>query len=406
MKTYEMDGKTVLWDRCRRIFVQTQPEERIRQLLVENLIKRGKLDPHSIETEFPVCRLHPRAKGRVDILVFNKPWCTPGAKPLLAIEIKHRLVTGSPLEQVIGYQQVLRCPYVAVAFSERISELDIREVTKHGSLCAITGLQKVSRLPRRTVPAARVFDDSALFNGPEEPGGEEIGKQSWQDLQRIWRKKPVYSAEDVALLCMYYAVTDLYAYFFQTRRLFSKPFKTAAGLELKEDKGIVLSSFSNAAGGCWNGFYRTLVVRDKKGKIHGVRLGIMASGESSGDAVFGNRKSYTVLIVGIDSPDLGAHSSLQLRFEKFAETDESRGVVIWHDGTMTAGKRGALKREDVMKHIGRVHPKLINDGKVILGRVPALSNDGAFGGKTALEFLGRLAAYALVRDELRVELKS
>lgn len=74
---------------------------------------------------------------------------------------------------------------------------------------------------------------------------------------------------------------------------------------------------------------------------------------------------------------------------------------IWHDGSLTLGNRGAIKRKEVIEYIREKCPELIyKDDKIFLG---TFDNSIEFNWEqdNVIDFIGRLIKYALLRDEFR-----
>jgi hypothetical protein len=141
-------------------------------------------------------------------------------------------------------------------------------------------------------------------------------------------------------------------------------------------------------------------VRDKETKSHQVvSLTILAGAKRTNDPRFGNRRGLTYLLVAVDDGP-SSHQSLQLSLDD-AVSGSSKvpgSVVITHNGRLTAGKRGSVKREVVLEHLGRSAPHLVDNGVVHLGSLPAKR---LIEWSDAHDFLMRTVRYGLARDELR-----
>lgn len=110
------------------------------------------------------------------------------------------------------------------------------------------------------------------------------------------------------------------------------------GINLIEDGGLRYMSYGNAAGGTYPGYYRYFIVEDKEGNHQIVSMSIFATAKTINDPVYGTRKGITYLVVAIDDFDK-SHNSLQLSIDKYVYVGKME-CKIWHDGTLTAGKKG------------------------------------------------------------------
>lgn len=111
----------------RREPVAETPEERVRQALLKKMTEELGFPAHLLAVEkalhqFPhLAQKRALPDCRVDIACFASN-IFPGRElsPLLIIECKAVPITGSALEQVIGYNYFCEAPYVAVANEQSI----------------------------------------------------------------------------------------------------------------------------------------------------------------------------------------------------------------------------------------------------------------------------------------------
>jgi hypothetical protein len=106
-------------------------------------------------------------------------------------------------------------------------------------------------------------------------------------------------------------------------------------------------------------------------------------------------------MVAIDSGEK-SHFSLQLRLDKYLSIEKGK-FVVWHDGTMTLGNKGAVRRKDVLQYIGEHAPHLIVGGEIYLGEFDI--NEYITADKiTTKTFINNLIEYALLRDKYRAKI--
>jgi hypothetical protein len=160
--------------------------------------------------------------------------------------------------------------------------------------------------------------------------------------------------------------------------------------------GLRSTSFGNAAGGRWEGTYRYFIIEDANGDSQIVSLAVLGQMLVRNDPVFGNTNGRTMLVVAVDDFDT-RHNSLQLDLDRFVEVED--GVVtVWHDGTLTCGKKGAARRSEVLEFVRRKAPHLMDDDRVQLGSIPA---DRPARWEDADRLIVNTVEYALVRDAFR-----
>ncbi|MCM3005783.1 hypothetical protein [Priestia koreensis] len=136
-------------------------------------------------------------------------------------------------------------------------------------------------------------------------------------------------------------------------------------------------AFGNVSGYNWTGDYRSILLQDEKKRNFIVSF-IVIDG---------------YLNVAIDN-EKSSHNSLQLFINKFTNSNH-QAISITHNGTLTLGKSGSVKRAVVLKYIAKIEPSLINEeGEISLGE---LDNSKQFNWnqKDIQEFIGRLIKYAI-----------
>ncbi|RTQ45309.1 hypothetical protein EJV47_25890 [Hymenobacter gummosus] len=113
---------------------------------------------------------------------------------------------------------------------------------------------------------------------------------------------------------------------------------------------------------------------------------------------YGNSKGHTLLLVAVDDYDK-SHLSLELAIDRYTLIDGEK-YTIWHDGTLTVGRKGRAKNQDVIDFVRDRQPGLIRDNKIFLGQ---LDNSKSFTW-TSLDvnnFISNIIDYVLLRDQFR-----
>src|SRR5690606_13581614 len=83
--------------------------------------------------------------------------------------------------------------------------------------------------------------------------------------------------------------------------------------------------------------------------------------------LYGNSKGHSLFLCAIDDYE-NSHLSLEYAMDRFVKK-EDQTFSFWHDGTLTLGKRGRVKNQEVIDYIKSRRPELIREGKVYLGQV-------------------------------------
>ncbi|GIW49000.1 MAG: hypothetical protein KatS3mg079_476 [Caloramator sp.] len=113
-------------------------------------------------------------------------------------------------------------------------------------------------------------------------------------------------------------------------------------LKIIED-GHRYTSFGNAGGGIWEGDYRYFILEDEQGNNQIISMSIFGSLKCTDHPQFGNRNGNTIFVVSIDDFEK-RHNSLQLNLDKYTKI-KGNEFTIWHDGTITIGKKWCSKKE-------------------------------------------------------------
>lgn len=121
MRTTASSKSSKIYDKVRQKWVEATPEELIRQQLIDQMLGElgYPLSFLSIESELaqlPHLKLVPRDEvpnRRADIIAFQKTGVE--LLPLLMVECKAVPLTPKFAQQVVGYNEVVQAPFVALA---------------------------------------------------------------------------------------------------------------------------------------------------------------------------------------------------------------------------------------------------------------------------------------------------
>lgn len=369
------DGKACYLDKTKHLLRYITPEEKIRQKMVEFLHNKMNIPYAAMETEIPVSYFVPGEKGRMDIVVYG---LKDGQRcPVMVVECKAEAValTEDVYIQAKRYSEIIDIPVLMVtngyemdilAWNYELEKYEAVEyLPKYDELCRPENLDRISLVE----PVYERHPYSELF------------KQETIDLEYEY-------AEYVGHACkrsMVPHVVNLAECLRDTSHKINK-------LELKnykfiEDGGIRYTSFGNAAGGYFDGFFRYFIIEDNNGNNQIISM-----------TVAGCNNGRSLLIVAIDDMDKH-HNSLQLSIEHFSIVNGNK-LKIWHDGTLTVGNKGKAKKQEVIDFVEEHSSLEVIEGKIQLGEID-LSELLYIDSEGMKELIGNLIQYALVRDSFR-----
>lgn len=374
---FVVDGRSIYLDVARGVPVVVADEEEARQRVLVHLIEHLNIPAHLIISEFRI----PRRKDRADIVIRART--DKQAQCVAVIECK---APGIPLNddvwaQVQRYGEWLKAPYVAITNG---SEL-----------------------------LTRVYDakTSAWLNTPAFPSFQSMLDDSapatWVPMQRSI-PRPEYEsllddftirrfADEFAVIPD--AFNNEYGHLHFLLNLSSLFFDTSVGPEglesdgwsCQRDRGLIETSFGNAGyqGHAYSGAYRSLIMSHPD---HGTRLVFLRTW------TVGGKPPYTMLAIGLHHADGRRHHAMQLNLNRGVTIDEDGFAALRYDGRLSKGGGGSFKRADVIEHLRKRAPDLIEDDAVLLGH---LARHEMVDWEDAYPVLVRFMRTALVADELR-----
>lgn len=367
-KRYIQNGYECIFDPIRKKLIKLTPEELVRQQFVQYLIKEKQVPKEMIEVEVPLSYFKLNSRSRADIIVYALNQDT--RVPILIVECKANkvLLTDHVFNQVYQYEDLLLSNMIAVtngidlvveSWNEKTERYNqVSDLPAYKDLVSLRNIDYIDLIPY--VYKRRKFKD---FN-----------------------TKPVLNYYE-----NHFSVVNdknLYPFIMNLSELFwddneTIPERTFYDLTIIKDLGVRYTAFGNVSGYNWTGDYRSILLKDKKKRNFIVSF-IVIDG---------------YLNVAIDN-EKSSHNSLQLFINKFVNSNR-QAISITHNGTLTLGKSGSVKRAEVLEYVAKIEPSLINEeGEILLGE---LDNSKQFNWdqQDIQEFIGRLIKYAILRDDFR-----
>jgi TPR repeat protein len=393
LKEYSRNGKTAYYDPIRGILILKTPEETVRQEFLYMLQNKYQVPANSIELEYPLSKYAGKSKRRADIIIFSDQ------KPIMVIECKepYMPLLDDVFDQCRHYADHLGCKLLAItngvdtrayhnsndkwneikpfpSFNEMLQPYKIKYMPqKERELKPLT-YDQVCDLNFLDTFDKRLLDDYyfAIF-------GEDTPKYKWPHIANLFNA--VFTSKDI----------------------YSRFPYNYHDIVIDEFLGYKYTTYGNASGGQFPGFYAGFRIVDSGHNDQIYRIGFFASVHTENDPTWGNSKGKSGIHVAIDNFDMSPHPSIILAFDIFMNVTEN-SFRIDHDGRITVGKLGAAKKDLMMGYVKKYAPYLIgNNERVHLG---LFQTGKLLGFDDVKDFLFRIIKYAEIRDKFRVEYKA
>lgn len=369
------DGKECFFDKTKHVLRIATPEEKIRQRVVDFLHNEMAIPYAAMETEIPVSYFVAGEKGRMDIVVYG---LKDGQRcPAMVVECKAKKVemTENVYIQAKRYAEIIDIPVLMVTNGIEMDMLAwnydkerydaIEYLPDYKDLCEPESLEKIAlkEVSYERHSYVDLFKDEII------------------DLELEYAE---YVGEDCKRSMIPHVVNIAECFMDTSHKLNNLELKT---YKFINDGGIRHTTFGNAAGGTFTGFYRYFIVEDKRGNTQIISM-----------AVCGCSNGRSLLVVAVD--DLNEHhNSLQLSLEHFSILIGCK-LKIWHDGTLTVGNRGKARKQEVIDFVEEHSSLKVVNGKIQLGELD-LSDLLYVDSCGMKELIKNLIEYAMVRDDFR-----
>jgi hypothetical protein len=383
---YFKNNKECFLDPVRKRMIQITPEEIIRQQTVSFLVNELQVPINKIELEVPMSYFVKGSKGRADIIVYGKE--NDVLVPILIVECKapNVEITDKVINQVVKYDEMIYADTLMITNGIEILFMTWEE--KENGYMQLKAFPTYEELNEKfSLPI-----DTTPYMPWKRP---DFVEHNIPAVRELFESYGWIGEDSSSELCSFFI--NLAGFIQDENTILSS--QNLNGIGMIADKGIRFTTFGNAAGGDWAGLYRYFIINDDNKNNQIISLSVLAKGKFKNHPVFGNSKGHTILIVAIDDYDK-SHNSLQLDLDRFTIKHDDY-FVIWHNGALTNGKKGAVKQNEVIRFVQEKAPELIDEnGRVFLG---AFDNrkEITWNQKQTKQFISRLIKYSLLRDEFR-----
>ena len=371
LQKYKSGGRAYA-DPVRNIFVQCTPEEEVRQKTILFLQRDLDVPIERISVEESMAHVKRGKRGRADIVVYRDD---KKKDALLVIECKAPEVDVSCYivrEQAEGYLKILDTDYYMLINGHQI----IMYKYNSGLAIEIEGIPSYRELLNDKVEYAQALPIKAYSYH------DILSK----DLQRAFQKEN-YLGDSTPHDIKLFALNFLNLILLKT----AINHDDLIGIGVSEDFGVKRTRFGNSAGYNYQELTRLFIAKDNKNKDLIWGLSMIGYYNTQLNVSITNKKNR--------------HHSLQLDLDKFCEYNPFTNMVnVTHNGALSFGRGGSMKRQVVIDYVKAKAPNLIRENKIYLG---SLDNSRLLEWEHSdvQNFINNLLRYGILRDEVRAKYK-
>ena len=364
------EGKEYYLDPFRKRLILKTPEEVVRQKVLQYLLSCVKVPKELVQVEMLISKYEVESKRRADIIIEKFDEKLKLLSPLAVVECKAPdvMIGDDAVNQALDYADMLLAEYVFITNGETLiaakfdatsnSYVDIQGIPLYEDM--LSG--KADKLQREEIKKRFLFDE--LEDNKEFYRGYEFNPNT-----------PIHFLP---------FITNLWECFLDVTH--KMPTGKYTIFNLVEDYGIRFLSCGNAAGGAYQGAYRSFIVRYKN-TTKFMNLAFFDYGTS------------TILTVSVDQDNHKPHNSLQYSIDANLRNIANKYRFV-HSGRIAVGNVGSGKASELKDHLAKTYPVILNDGEIDLG---TLRNERLLymDDPEVVKFVENLLSYALLRDEYR-----
>lgn len=350
----------------RKSFVPATPEEKVRQNFLKYLIEKKKFPINRIFVEKSLSH-YGKGKRRVDILIEDS-----NELPFFIYECKKEgePYTDEVINQTLDYFELLdTVEYAGIIIGNQLDLTKAQNIEPYFVAVEQPNIDMVNSGQFVILPEA---ETKYVRNNWKKP----LDKKIVEELINYW---VIGEGTD-----------DKFHSFLINLDGWLLDQKDKLNLDPNiEDIGIKNTKFGSAGGGFFAKEYRSFLIKNQKDKpIICIALTSMVSGKNS--------PIRTTIYVGVETTK-EKNSSLQIQVGKSVQLIDDK-VLITHNGTITVGKYGAAKKQDLLDFVEERKPSLIKNGLVYLGE---FNENEEINSQNVGSFIKNLIDYALLRNEFR-----
>lgn len=372
---YINENKEYYLDPFRKRLIYKTPEETIRQQVLRYLVDIVGVPQNMIQVEMLLSKYGVKSIRRADIIIEKFNEIDGTITPLVVVECKAPgiLIGESAVTQAVDYADTLATDYI---------------ILTNGTDLIIAKYEAESNqyIDLKEIPTYKEMLDGKGTPLPIEPPKERFSFESLTTNQDYYSGYEFNPKTPKTLLPF---LTNLWEGFLDTSH--SMPAKQYRIFTLLEDYGIRYLSCGNAAGGTYQGAYRSFLI-EYKGNTKFMNLGFFDYGTT------------TIMTVSIDQDDNQPHNSLQYSVDtNLVKKGETYQFI--HSGRIAVGNIGSGKVSELKALLKFMYPNIIINDKIDLGTV---HNNSLLYLDTpeVTNLVENALSYAIIRDEYRSIVKN
>ena len=386
-KFYLKENKECILCLIRKKLIIRTPEEDVRHSFIRYLIEEIKVPSQMIGVEVPMSYFKKGARGRADILIYGQTK-TNETYVLCVIECKKRqfFLSDDVFEQVIRYDNIIQSDIIAVTNGDEIYSFAWND--KKSDYKSLKSLPQYLEMGNKSkydfiLEDAKPFKRDILTN----PISKELIKE-YIDFGIMGED----TNNELAPF-----IINFFGFLFDERNKIEP--QIIGRIKIIEDGGIRTTEFGNASGEGFPGPYRYFIIEDEDKNNQIISISIFGTEKTVNHKRLGNRRGNTIILVAIDDFEK-SHASLELNLDKNLIVNKKGKYVLSHDGKLTLGKKGAVKRSEIIDFI-EGNSKLLEvfDNKIYLGTFEKYKEINPK--NNGLDFIKNIIEYALLRDKFR-----
>lgn len=379
---YKRGNKECYLDPVRKKLIYITPEETVRQKVISYLIDVLNVPPEMIIVESHLSHYGIQSKRRADIVV-HAPDKDDTLRPVAIIECKAPgiILGDKAAAQISDYCNSLGCDF-AMMVNDCESFCYHYDETLNDYI-QIDGLPEYKELLDNKF---KLFDPGEF---PARTPYEEISDFLKGNLDEYDPNISFQTNHDLAC-----AAFNLLEGLLDPRH--KLPIRKYDMFTLIEDYGVRILSYGNAAGGIFDGLYRSFII-DFNGSTEIVSIGLSTYKTDAHPDII-----KTSLNVAIDNEKV-SHHSLQLILDDNVECFNNKFIFL-HHGRIAVSNKGSGKIDELREYVLMNRPQLIHGKKFCMGSL-VNDRDWHLDDSEVVNFIENLISYALIRDEYRKKLK-
>ncbi|MDP6909127.1 MAG: type I restriction enzyme HsdR N-terminal domain-containing protein [Flavobacteriales bacterium] len=354
----------------RRKLIKVQPEELLRQSLLKHLMNDLDYPSGMMDVEVPMSYFKKNAKGRADIVIYND-YIASADEVLMVIECKAEGVDIRDYRferQLNRYSTITDAQFAVLTNGTEFEATEVSSGRKLENIPTFSDYLEANNLEYRKE------EQFVWHNHSEADFFDNDVWQSFIDGDIISEVTPAkFYPPIIRLIDLFYNQ--------------DKPFSNldGFGLTLVRDYGLRFTNYGFAFGDGLKGFYRYLMFKQPDGNHIVISF-----------SIYHQTDWGTYLMVAVDERQ--GHS-LELRLDNYLSKDGEKLWRVWHNGSLTVGRKGRLKNSVVLEYIKTNCPELVKNSIVELGEFR--TDEDLINSEDVSQLILRIAKYASLREEIR-----